>query len=240
MKSIIQNLKWDSDFFGFPVVLIDCAGIDNKIISQAILKCRNLKIKLIYLFINPNDEENIKTIQSLGAYLVDRKVTFSMPLKNFVNDELLNCSIISTNKFTSKLESLAWQSGEYSRFRVDAQFPKRIFERLYSQWLRNSLDRKIAHEVLVFRQNTGEEVGMITLGEKNGCADIGLLAVDKTVRGRQIGQSLVAEVQKRAIDRGYTELQVVTQGDNLTAFNFYQKCGFGLIKESHIYHLWLE
>ncbi|RZK29158.1 MAG: GNAT family N-acetyltransferase [Hymenobacter sp.] len=142
--------------------------------------------------------------------------------------------------YTSELESLAWQSGEYSRFRLDPHFETAVFQQLYSQWLRNSLAGIIAQQVLVWRDTDRQELGLLTLGEKNHRADIGLLAVDTNARGQRIGQQLVGAARVWAVSQGYAELQVVTQGDNEPACAFYTKCGFRPVHTEHIYHLWLS
>ena len=94
--------------------------------------------------------------------------------------------------------------------------------------------------MLVWRNPENQEAGLLTLGEKNGRADIGLLAVDAAVRGQRIGQQLVAAAHVQALAWGYTTLQVVTQGDNFPACRFYEKCGFTPESVEHIYHLWLD
>jgi dTDP-4-amino-4,6-dideoxy-D-galactose acyltransferase len=135
---------------------------------------------------------------------------------------------------------LAWQSGEYSRFRLDSRFATTVMRDMYTIWLRNSLTGSMARQVMRWRDAAGQEVGLLTLGEKNGRADIGLLAVDASMRGQGVGQQLVAAAVAQAAAWGYAELQVVTQWDNTLACRFYEKCGFQLVHEEHIYHCWLD
>jgi len=176
-------------------------------------------------------------LRQAGAWLADRKVTFVMPLPVMAPPPTPAIGLTTT--YTPQLESLAWQSGEYSRFRLDPQLAPSVFRQLYSQWLRNSLAGSIARQVLVWRDATGQELGLLTMGEKNGRAEIGLLAVDAAARGQRVGQQLVAAAVAQAVAWGHTELQVVTQRDNEQACQFYEKCGFHFAQEEHIYHLWL-
>ena len=64
-----------------------------------------------------------------------------------------------------------------------------------------------------------------------------LLAV--AARRQGIGQQLVEAARQKAHHWGCPTLQVVTQRDNEPACRFYAQCGFELVREEHIYHLWL-
>ena len=186
------------------------------------------------------DETSHRAVQTTDAWLADRKVTFAMPLKPADAALIPDSAIVLATEFTPELEALAWQSGEYSRFRLDPRLPITVFQRLYTQWLRNSLNGSIAQSVMVLKSATGESLGMVTLGEKNRVADIGLIAVEAAARGQQVGQRLMAETRRRAVASGFTQLQVITQGENYLACRFYEKCGLTQVNEVYIYHLWLR
>lgn len=136
------------------------------------------------------------------------------------------------------LEALAIQSGPYSRFSVDPKLPEEKFIELYKIWINRSLKKEIADEVLVIRE--GENVvGMVTLGEKDGKGDIGLIAVERDRRGRKYGEALVRAAQCWFIRRGYEFGQAVTQGGNIPACSLYKKCGYSVEKVEYFYHFWL-
>lgn len=239
MSAIVQLLDWDSRFFGFGVARLLCKNPTNAEIQTALTECRTTSVRLIYWHARCQDAVAIQSAQQHGAWLADRKVTFAVPICSG-GDIPVDVDIVPTTTFTPQLESLAWQSGEYSRFALDKRLPADAFRQLYSQWLRNSLSGAIARVVLTLYGDTGNELGLLTLGEKNGRADIGLLAVDQYARGQRIGKRLIAEAHRLAASMGYTELQVVTQRDNVLACGFYENCGFAIVDEEYIYHLWLE
>lgn len=239
MTLIIKTLFWDSEFFGFPVSRFECDKVDINTLTQAIDNSLQDQERLIYLFVNPDDIESSSSIEGLGAQLVDRKVTYQFLLSS-VAEIKSNENIKIVNQITPQLESLALQSGEFSRFKIDNKFPPHLFESMYRQWLINSVNRLVAFDVLAFQNDLGEEIGLLTLGEKNDRADIGLLAVDVDVRGRRIGQQLMQEAFILAAAKGYNEIQVVTQLDNTSACIFYEKLGFIRNKVEHVYHFWLE
>jgi dTDP-4-amino-4,6-dideoxy-D-galactose acyltransferase len=80
---------------------------------------------------------------------------------------------------------------------------------------------------------------MVTLGEKEKRADIGLIAVNTNYRGKKIGETLVRASQMWSIEQGYKFAQVVTQGSNAAACSLYKKCGYALEKVEFFYHFWL-
>jgi dTDP-4-amino-4,6-dideoxy-D-galactose acyltransferase len=81
---------------------------------------------------------------------------------------------------------------------------------------------------------------MVPVGEKNGRGDIGLLAVDSSMRGKKLGIALVNAAQQWTIENGFTTAQVVTQGENVSACRFYEKCGYRIDKIENVYHFWSQ
>lgn len=224
---------------GFPVARLTLTQADADETALAIAECRAANQQLVYVVVRPDDDDTNYAVRASGAWLADRKVTFAMPLQPVDAALPLDSAIALATEFTPELEALAWQSGEYSRFRLDPRLPITVFQSLYTQWLRNSLNGSLAQAVMVLQSASGHGLGLLTLGEKSGVADISLVAVDLDARGQQVGQRLVAEARRRAADSGYTRLQVVTQGDNIQACRFYEKCDFVAVHEVYIYHLWL-
>lgn len=237
--NVVQHLPWDSDLLGFSVAKLVTAAGGTTALTAALAEARQVGVRLLYVVAAPHEHEAAETVRLAGAWLADRKVTFAMPLSSYSPAQIAT-SIDTATEYTPQLESLAWQSGEYSRFRLDPNLDESVFRHMYSLWLRNSLTGAIARRVLVWRATDGKELGLLTLGEKNSRADIGLLAVDASSRGQRVGQYLIAAAVAQAQAWGYTELQVVTQRDNESACRFYEKCGFTLAHEEHVYHLWMK
>ncbi|KXK06029.1 MAG: GNAT family N-acetyltransferase [Ignavibacteriaceae bacterium] len=171
--------------------------------------------------------------------LVDKKTTY---VKDINSASIFHNSIHSVNSsvstpFKDKLIELAIQSGIYSRFNVDKKIGKEKYEEMYSLWMINSLNHKIAKEVLVLLEKTDLK-GFVTLGEKNNRADIGIIAVDYLFRGNGYGRILMESAEKWFSDKGYKSIQVVTQGDNYPACRLYERCGYKVETVEFFYHIW--
>ena len=136
-----------------------------------------------------------------------------------------------------KLIDLSIQSGIYSRFNIDKKIGKEKFQQLYTLWMVNSINLKIAKDVLVYTEMK-DLAGFVTLGEKNNQADIGIISVDSTFRKKGIGKILMTSAEKKFSNLGYDSIQVVTQGDNIPACKLYESCGYQVDSLEFFYHIW--
>jgi dTDP-4-amino-4,6-dideoxy-D-galactose acyltransferase len=239
-----EILDWDTHFFGFTVAKIVIRRFDRELFGKCIAEMRNDNVKLAYWGADPHDNESQSCAQLNSGFLADRKVTYAMDCYEVVNklnfDGVLEvaaeeyCDVCTT----PELEQLALQAGVFSRFKFDTKIPNIKFEELYRLWIKRSVMREIADIVYVVRHE-GVVVGMVTVGEKNGRADIGLIAVDASIRGKGAGKALVLAAMNWGMRKGFTSAQVVTQGENVPACKFYEKCGFIVDKVENIYHFWI-
>jgi dTDP-4-amino-4,6-dideoxy-D-galactose acyltransferase len=232
-NDLVELLDWDTEFFGFNVARIN-ADASQLNWSDIFDTLRNEKIKLTYL-ISPIAIENIPNAD-FEVSLVDNKCTYRKEIAPSL--PLHPCIKTYGEAYPEKkLETLAIESGVYSRFNTDRKIGKQKFEALYREWIIKSVQKKIALEVLVF-SNADNINGFVTLGEKNGRADIGIIAVDKNERGKGIGKALMSAAENSFHHHGYTAMQVVTQGENIAACKLYESCNFSLEKKEYVYHIW--
>lgn len=232
-----KHIAWDSNFFEFNV-----ARIELKNNSRDLLEILNfLKIEgytLIYGFSKTELDDNDEVLTAFHGKLMDKKITYVKTIDDVTSlNYNENIEKYITNKVNANLINLAIQSGEYSRFKLDRRIPKEKFKELYWHWLINSINKKVAKEVYVYIEN--EISGFITLTEKNGKANIGLIAVDRIERGKGIGKILMESAEIWATENLIPNIQVVTQEANFKACKFYENCGYKLDKKEFIYHFWL-
>lgn len=233
-----QILDWDTDFFGMTVARITAPALNEQDLSDTIFELKAQGASLVYW--SSIREVNEDVIKIFGGELADKKTTFVTDLRSLNPEDLDYTSIVeSYNQSMSfnEIKGLAIQSGEYSRFAVDRNIPKDKFAALYSIWINLSVKKMIAEEVLVIREEE-RAVGMVTLGQKNGLGDIGLIGVDRNYRGRGYGKKLVRAAQRWFVANGYEFGQVVTQGMNQPACNLYKTCGYSINKVEYLYHFW--
>ncbi|MEJ5992152.1 GNAT family N-acetyltransferase [Ramlibacter sp. PS3R-8] len=233
----VESLAWDSGFLGVPVSRIVADGASRGELAAAVARLQEEGTHLAYLFTDsPLPAEDAG---ALHALLVDRKVTYrieagALPTRH----PLPAVRPYEAGMPQADLERLAVQSGKYSRFHVDPRFPDPKFVELYLLWLRKSLTREIADEVLVATEG-GAPCGLVTMAQSGGCGKIGLVAVDEAYRGRGLGRQLVEAAKGWFAARGVAFADVVTQQDNVAACGLYETCGFRVHQVQFVYHLWL-
>jgi len=234
----LEILEWDSSFFGYKVGKSTAREISPFLMNNLVEQAGRQGVRLLYVFMNANDYVSQGSAHAVGGKLVDNKVTFNLQIKDreFGNDG--HIGEFMHDYPSDKLIQLALQSGLYSRYKIDRNFKKNEFEKLYTEWIVNSVNKKLADYTLVYRDR-GEELGFVTLKLNDKYGQIGLIAVDKSHRGKSIGKKLIFAGINLVKSKGIKNLQVPTQKSNTGACRFYLNIGFEEIETESIYHIWL-
>jgi len=234
-------LDWDSSFFKYKVAMLLLPSYNYIELDSSLQNLKKEQVKLVYW--SPENQNNIdeEKVISLGGKLVDIKTVYRINLDgksidDFKRDErVMEYSDIVLHP---DLLTLAYESGIWSRYKVDENIGKQKFEELYKIWMEQSVAKKIAKTILVTHKGT-RLTGMITLGEKEGMGNIGLVAVDAEQRGKGLGFALFQEMFRWFIQHGYKIITVVTQEANVSACRFYEKSGFEKLSAQPFYHFWI-
>lgn len=220
-KNEVETLQWDSDFFGIKVgrYYNDQRSIDS---------VNTHEHDLVYIYSKKILDNNIP--------LYDKKITFEKEIHPTIDDSTKSDVIPYNGKLNKDLIQLAIASGQYSRFKLDPKLSNR-FEELFTLWIANSVNGKIADFVLVYKKE-GKIIGFITLKKSSSHFQIGLIAISSENRGLGIGSQLMKKAEQIAKSEKIYKIRVVTQLDNKIACNFYQKNGYQIINKEYIYHYW--
>ncbi len=233
-------LEWDTHFFGYKIASVRASEFELKRIKIIIRELEEQDIKLAYCFVDPDDNVSNDSLRQIPGFLADEKVTYSIEVTNEINFPVTDhITAYNLKNTTGKLKNLALQSGLYSRFKIDPAFQNNEFERLYTAWIEKSVERKLANEVLIYKEGN-ELLGFITLALRGKTGSIGLIAVDENQRGKAIGKKLVGAALKYFNAHKITCVEVVTQKANVAACRFYESCGFKIKSIVNIYHLWIR
>ncbi len=227
----IIPLDWDSDFFGLRIAKAVVSSEEDVVaLSQQEMDLRN-HFDLIYIFSEP-----VLGIPFNNAVLVDRKAVFTIEHVREYED----CPAIvrwDSPEATDSLVSLALVSGKYSRFKTDSRLPAGSYERLYTRWIEQSVNKSIATDVFCYLID-GNPRGLITLDRRNEPSAIGLVAVDEDCQHQGIGTALIRQAVSYVHKHKGEQISVATQLDNLPACRLYAKCGFSLESIKKIWHWW--
>lgn len=237
---MINFLEWDSAFFNLNIgkcnAFSESYSIDQ--IKNVLFQSRK-SFDLTYLVLSPQDKEAIAYLETLGYPVMDKKVTFKKTLTEENYPPASQIQAYKHDHVDQALLSMTLQSGIYSRFKVDPQFPPNSYERLYTRWIENSVAKANADFVFVDQEND-QLSGFITLAFHKDYSDIGLFAVDQQHRGKGIGSRLIDHVFHMSKLNGMKAVCVVTQLNNEVACRVYEKKGFLVERIEYIYHIWTK
>ena len=237
-SKVVAELAWDSAHFGFPVAKIYYTVDILSKMPTAMKALDQNHIRLAYLEVPKSAGIIPAHITSFGGKYINGKSHFETLLCEKSQTAMVNK--ISKN-FDSKdretLEKLALESGSYSRFALDRNFPDGCFRTLYRNWIGNSLNGTMADAVIVAERH-GNIAGMITISSSGDRAKIGLFCVQQNMRGRGIGISLLNDAKTWSHEQGCKSIEVTTQTENQAAMTIYQKSNFCLIDNYDVYHFW--
>lgn len=234
MKEGFRILPFDSELFGFAVARLE-PGADP---AASIGALRAQGARLAYAFTPWEDREARACLEAAGAALVDHKIRYRKALRDLPVAPA-GVEAWTGSECTPALEALALASGHQSRFFTDPRVPRHVFPELYLAWIRRSVRGEIADDVLV-AGDAAKPDGLVTLSVEAGLAEIGLVAVQESQRGKGLGRRLMTAAENAAAARGASALEVVTQGTNTGACALYTACGYAVAREEAVYHLWME
>ncbi len=239
-SDVFKLLEWDSSFFGFPVALIQKEVLTEEELSDALGQLKKQGVKCVYWPASAQHPELISYGCKLNGILADTKIIYSRSLAgfNFNYAEKLYISPYNSAEPEEALIQLAIASGDYSRFKSDKKFGDESFKKLYTMWITDSVNKKIAREVFVSRYQN-DLTGFISVGEKNDTGVIGLVAINEKYRGVGIGNMLMEYTLSWFNKNGFNKVEVATQKENKAACSLYEKFGFKPEKIFNYFHFWL-
>lgn len=232
----LEHLSWDSNFFGIKTGRINLNSSESELF-MLLEVAKKQNYQLINVFADKETELSVKLLNQWNGKLVDRKIIYKKEVSASIKKDNLVLSYLDTD-INYDLLNLAYLSGQFSRFRLDKNFPEGSFERMYKEWLIKSLSGELSDKIFVAKE-ADRIIGFVTLKTDNNNGNIGLIAVDKNTQGKGIGTQLINACEEYLNKNSIKFLTVPTQQDNLQACRFYEKYGFKEDNITNIYHFWL-
>ncbi|MEW6675097.1 MAG: GNAT family N-acetyltransferase [Nitrospirota bacterium] len=221
-KPIIKKLEWDSNFFGFNIAHLNSEGltIDASDVEDFV---KLNSINLVQTSCAISNIETITFLEKNGFHFADLMVTLILEL-NTAKFERMEF-FMANDGDVPILKKIAKSIALYSRYYNDI-FGKDMAERLYEVWLEKSIRGEFDDACLKAVKNK-LPTGFVTVKFLDfRCAKIGLLGVDELHRSKGIGKKLMNSLFSFLQTKGVEKIEVVTQGKNTQALNFYINNGF--------------
>jgi dTDP-4-amino-4,6-dideoxy-D-galactose acyltransferase len=226
---MIKKLEWDSNLFGYTVGQVNAKSRDDFDIAKFIENSK--KFKLVYVI------SDFEISTKLNFKLVDKKVLFSKPIE-FKEKSTKIVEYNSKKHSYKQLLALAYLSGSLSRFSLDSKFKNDEFKKLYKQWIDKSINKEVASKIFI-RHINNRIAGFVTLKIKDSkTTQIGLIAVSELFQGQNIATNLINECEYISLKNQYSNIEVITQLDNIPAIKLYKRKKFKIKSIKYIYHFW--
>lgn len=231
-------LDWDTNYFGVKSCKIVLKNSITKDDQNEILNFCNKFDFVTITNLGNNNQNNIWIGKKTKAFLIDMNIQF---VKN------INKQQSRLDKFTNVYNSfpknenvlkIAQKNFLYSRFFNDPWLPKEQAKKIYVQWTECAFDKTEKYFVITKRNNEIAGYLLFSMNFEYSFATIELIAVDETFRGKNIGKSLITELESFTYEKGIRLIKVGTQVDNIQAIRFYNSCGFQYASCSSVYHYW--
>ena len=223
----IKYLQWDSDFFN--------KKIGELSPNEAIKVPFNLTQDYDLIIIKKNQDFSCE-IDGYEKTFEETKILFEKKLSFDNINEIIIEDTDFQNKPPEDFYDLAYESGKYSRFKLDLNL-KNKFQDIYKKWVDNSLNRTFAEKVFYIHSEDTIN-GFVTLQRDGNTAKIGLIAVNPNFQGKGIGTKLLQAAEYYAIKNNMDKMLIPTQKENILACNFYKKNGYSVKEETIIKHYW--
>jgi dTDP-4-amino-4,6-dideoxy-D-galactose acyltransferase len=231
-------LTWDSEFWGFPVGRFDGSVLDSEKLESVLEWCAGNQIRCLYFAADGTDAETLQRTHGAGFQFVDVRVDLeltgsNLPVKCGTNPEVRRV----VREEVQAIQKIARQAHHETRFFKDLNFDRSKCEELYARWIHRDFE---SGNILGYFPNKRQDAGgYITLAmESPGCARIGLIAVEKTLRGQGAGSQLLDAALRTAVEMGAKKIRVATQGTNVPALKLYEKAGFRVRDVKIWFHRW--
>jgi len=241
----IESVRWDSQFFGFPIGKIELPGDYAKEKLEATLQDAHTKYRLLFVSILNESPDALMLLGNECPCYV-RKLSFKKEVPK--NAEGFDSRIKAyTSTFCSPaLERLAVQSGVMSQFRQDPELAPH-YERLFMTWINFAVTKELADSIWTWHEY-GKHLGLVTVrcakrvdpetGKMEREGRIGMLAVDTDNQRRGVGSNLIRAAEYWCSSLDIPVSAVATQKNNEPAIALCQKQGFRQEHEESVYHYW--
>ncbi len=243
MSDIIENLTWDSEFFGFPIGQFETHQLkDEDQLRLALTWARDRGLRCLYFQAHPDDGATVTLVEKHGFHLVDVRLVLARALPARLEAPDTDKIRITPPKEAEieRLAEIAAQISHVSRFAFDQNFGLAQAEALYRLWIQKAM-AGYADAVWVARQPLHDEaMGFVTGTLRDKTASLQLIGVHSNYQGQGVGKALVDAALYWAQTQGASHMQVITQARNVPAQQLYQKKGFLTISVMLYYHKWFD
>ncbi len=241
MDQLYSFCDVDSTIMGVNVAKILPAQIPPNTLQKLLQYLRERRFKLVYWAADQHELYDFDVIDYISeGYHCAQNITYNIDNSIYLHstDNITGIQEYRGRYSNEDLEKLAIECCKFSHLNCDPVIPKEHVMQLYLEWIRNSIAGTSADGILTAVLN-GRIIGMVTYTCNPPRGRIELIAVDGDRRRNGWGMKLLKKVNEVFIDNECSDIEVVTQYNNIPAKSLYEKFGFSSTNHNNIYHIWL-
>tara|TARA_B100001287_G_C22684338_1_gene532371 strand:+ start:2419 stop:3171 length:753 start_codon:yes stop_codon:yes gene_type:complete len=240
--SMVELLKWDTNFFGFSVAQIQKEIIHEKHLDEIFSFCKKNRVKLLQFKCDAHHRPSILLAESANFHFADVRMTLVCNLNelDFKNTDIKEdlSFRVGSKKDIPALKDIVTDLYTHSRYYFDTNFPRDDVHGFYQNWIEKSVKSEFDDVVYVLL-NKHTHIGCCSVSyNSDNKASIGLFGIDPNSSGRGFGAILIHKVLSEMHKNDVKSVSVVTQGRNYLAQKLYQRAGFCNEKMEIYYHKW--
>ncbi|OVE76900.1 hypothetical protein BVX98_04330 [bacterium F11] len=231
---------WLGNIIGKNVFRLDFPrSISRKVSLQKKHLKRLSRPSFFYVKIHSNETSLLKTLTTMGFYVVDVGLTFQR-IGSVVKGTSKGSMVIrqTSEKDRADVLRIAKTSFRYSRFHSDPLISKEIANKIKMKWVDNFYSGKRGNALFV-AEKKGRILGfLLSLKKGKGRKEVNiidLIATTNKAKGKGVGLSLIYGFMK-SFKSKKALFQVGTQAVNIPSVRLYEKCGFRLIGTQYVLH----
>lgn len=225
---------WDSKILErkmAKILLFEPKDEPKSLIKELIKSLEIEKIQYATFRINASDFSIIHALEDNEFRLVDGYFEMEADIaENYETSPLIR---EARKDDLEELQKIATSSFSKTRFYNDPLIKKSQADKIYSEWIKNSILGKMADMVLVWEEGK-TLLGFVTI-KKNG--NLTLIAVSKDAQGKGIGKLLVRAALNQFKKWGILNSTIETQMTNIPALRTYMSCGYK-VTDSYLTFRW--
>jgi dTDP-4-amino-4,6-dideoxy-D-galactose acyltransferase len=234
MSEPIEVLRWDTEFFGFPIARLRAEPASDEAVRCADDMCRARGIRCCYALAPSARVDWVWRLMDAGYRWVDIRVALRAALPPRHVSHPISARPARESDLAA-LADIARRSHLDARYFADARFDRARAADLYAAWVVNAFHG--FEDAVWVAEHDAQPAGYITCKLRGeGLGQIGLFAVSENARGRGVGRALLATALDWFARSGCDRVDVVTQGCNVEAQRMYQRNGF----VTHTVEIWLH
>ncbi len=238
--NVINKLKWDTNFWGYPVYIISTRILTKNILYRIDLLFKNEKVRLLQYLCDCHDRESVILAEKNNFNFKDIRITFECELidKQYAKLKCDKEFRIAKKSEVKEIQALSKSLYKESRYYFDRNFNKKQVQEFYDQWTYKAIYGTFDDVCFVYCEKQ-KPVAYCTLKyTDHKQATIGLFGVGGTYSGKGYGKKLINNLLVFLSLKKIKKVLVVTQGRNYRAQRLYQNSGF-LTKRTELwYHKW--